>query len=55
VLVLREEIQDGLVGDADVLGVAAERHPAEGAFALAEERADVGGHEAGIGEGILTP
>lgn len=51
-LVLREEIEDDLVGDADILGVAAQRHPAEGAAPLAEKRANEGRHEAGVGEGL---
>ena len=38
----------GLVGGGDVGGIARERDPAERALALAEERADVGGHEAGV-------
>ena len=36
----------------DVGGVAGERRPAERALALAEERADVRGHEAGDVEGV---
>ena len=43
------------VGAVDVLGVARERRPAERADAAAEERADVGGDEAGEGEGVLQP
>ena len=46
-LVVGEELEHGLVGGGDVGGVAGERRPAERALALAEERADVGGHEAG--------
>src|SRR5436309_956111 len=38
------------VGLIDVLGIARERDPAERPLPLAEERADEGGHEAGIGE-----
>ena len=43
------------VGLEDVLRLAGQRHPAERALALAEERADVGGHEAGVVEGVSTP
>ena len=50
-VVVGEEIQDGAVGRHDVLRVAAQRHPAEGALALAEERADVRRDEAGEFEG----
>ena len=46
-LVVGEELEHGPVGRGDVGGVAGERDPAERALALAEERADVGGHEAG--------
>ena len=52
VLVLGEQLQHGLVGAVDVLRVAGERHPAERPFALAEQRPDVGRHEAGIVEGV---
>ena len=38
----------------DVGGVAGQRHPAERPLALAEERPDVGGDEAGIVEGALV-
>ena len=41
------------VGLVDILRVAGEGSPAEGADAAAEERADVGRHEAGEGECIL--
>lgn len=53
-LVLREEVEDGAVGAVDVAWVAGQRRPAEGAPALAEQRADVGGDEAGEGEGPLV-
>lgn len=53
VFILREEVEDNLVGHADIFRVAAERHPAEGAAALAEEGTDEGWHEAGVGEGVL--
>ncbi|GAA3678162.1 hypothetical protein GCM10022203_09960 [Micrococcus yunnanensis] len=46
VLVLGEQLLQGLVGHADVLRVAGERGPAERAEALAEQRADVGRDEA---------
>jgi hypothetical protein len=41
-----------IVRDADVLGVAGERRPAERAAPDAELRADVRGHEAGEREGV---
>ncbi len=40
------------VGLVDVLGIARERRPAERADAAAEQRADIGGHEAGKVEGV---
>ncbi|EAR52350.1 hypothetical protein OG2516_07732 [Oceanicola granulosus HTCC2516] len=43
------------VGLVDVLGVARERTPAERPDAPAEQRADVGRHEAREGEGVLEP
>src|SRR5690606_15203641 len=46
-LVLGEEVEDRPVGPRDVGRVAGEGGPAEGALALAEQRADVGGDEAG--------
>src|SRR6478752_6618574 len=46
-VVLREQLHDGPVGGVDVLRVAGQRGPPERAFSLAEQRADVGGHEAG--------
>ena len=42
------------VGLVDVLRVAGERDPAERALALAEQRPDVGRHEAGEVEGVLA-
>ena len=53
-LVVGEEVEHGAVGGGDVLGVAGERGPAERALALAEQRADVGRHEAGEVEGALA-
>ena len=50
-LVIREQIEDGLVGGGDILRVAGQGGPAERALALAEQRPDVGGHEAGEFEG----
>src|SRR5215470_15484231 len=41
------------IGAVDVLGIARERAPAEGADAAAEERADIGGNEAREIEGVL--
>lgn len=54
-LVLREQLQHRLVGLVDVGRLAGERGPAEGALALAEEGADVGGDEAGEVEGAVVP
>ena len=54
VLVVREELLERLVGDLDVLRITRQRGPAERAQALAEERTDVGGHEAGELEGALV-
>ena len=53
-LVLREEVEHGLVGGGDVGRVARQRGPAERAAALAEQRADVGGDEAGVLERALV-
>ena len=52
VLLVAEELEDRVVGGVDVGRVARERHPAKRALALAEQRADVGGDEAGVGEGV---
>src|SRR4029078_4064229 len=49
---LREGLEDRPIGGEDVLRIAGEGHPAEWPLALAEERADVGGDESGIGEGV---
>ena len=54
VLVVREELLECLVGDLDVLWVAGKRGPAEGAQALAEERANIGRNEARELEGALV-
>jgi hypothetical protein len=54
-LVVRELVEDRAVSGGDVGRVAGQRDPAEGPLALAEERADVGGHEARIGERALEP
>src|SRR5690625_6241548 len=54
VLVVREQLLQGPVGDCDVLGVAGQRHPAEGAESLAEQGTDVGGHEAWELEGAIV-
>ncbi|MCY1306477.1 hypothetical protein D9M70_563410 [compost metagenome] len=40
--VFREKLQQGAVGFVDIFRVTAKRYPAEGAFALAEERPDIG-------------
>ena len=54
VFVLREGFLDGLVGDLDVLRITGEGNPAEGAEALAEQRADVGRDEAREFEGAVV-
>ena len=54
VLVLGEELLQRCVGDGDVFGITRERGPAERAEALAEERANVGRHEAGKLEGAVV-
>ena len=46
-LVVGEHLERGAIGDADVLGIAGQRRPAERSLAFAEERPDVLGHEAG--------
>src|SRR6266516_6148939 len=51
-LIVRQRIHDGAVGAVDILGLAAQRDPAEWALPLGEERPDVGGHEARNVEGI---
>lgn len=53
-LILGEEVEDRLVGGGDVPGVAGQRGPAERALALGEQRPDIGGDEAGEGEGPLV-
>src|SRR3546814_669550 len=54
VLVVGDQFLDLGVGLVDVLGVAAERDPAERADAAAEQRAHVGRDEAGKVEGVLA-
>ncbi len=46
-LVIGEQVEDGGVGGGDVGRVTGQRGPAERPPALAEQRPDVGGHEAG--------
>ena len=53
-VVVGEQVHHGLVGGGDVLRVARQRRPAERALALAEQRPDVGRHEAGELEGPLV-
>src|SRR5258708_35740970 len=53
ILVLREQSADLGIGACYVLGITGQRHPAERAFADAEERTHISGHEARIGEGVL--
>ena len=50
--VVRHQLLHLGVGPVDVLGVARQRRPAERADAAAEQRADIGGHEAGEVEGV---
>ena len=52
VRLLREGVQDRAIGGQDVLRIARERHPTEGALPLAEERPDVSRHEPRIGERV---
>ena len=54
-LVVPEHLERGVVGDADVFGIARERDPAERSLAFAEQRPDVLGHEAGNLERVATP
>src|SRR5258708_13363987 len=53
ILVLREQSAHLGIGARDVLGITGQRHPAERAFADAEERTHISGHEARIGEAVL--
>ena len=54
-LVVGDLLEHRPVGGLDVRRVAGESDPAERALAVAEQRADVGGDEAGVGEGPLEP
>src|SRR4029453_12918830 len=49
--VVREELQDGSVGDLDVARISRQRDPPERALALTKQRPDVGRHEAREVEG----
>ena len=51
--VIGEELRERAVGPRDVGRVAGKRRQAERSLALAEQRADVVGHEAGDVEGVL--
>jgi hypothetical protein len=53
--VVRKQLLHLLVGLVDVFRVARQRTPAERADALAEQRADIGRHEAGKREGVFQP
>ena len=53
-LVVGDEFLDLGVGLVDVFRVAGQRHPAERADAAAEQRAHIGGHETGEGEGVVA-
>jgi hypothetical protein len=53
--VLGEQLLHLGVGLVDVFRIARERAPAERADAPAEQRADIGRHEAGEGEGVFQP
>src|SRR5438067_1762118 len=52
VVVVGQRLHNRAVGAIDVLRFAAQRHPAEGPFALAEEGPDVGGNEPGDLKGV---
>ena len=52
VRIVGDQLLHALVGAVDVLGIAAQRGPAERADAAAEQRADVGWDEAGEVEGV---
>ena len=51
-VVIREQLEHRRVGARDVLGVTAQRDPAERSPALAELIADVRGHEPRVGERV---
>ncbi len=53
VVVIGDEFLHLGIGLVDVLRIARQRAPAERTDALAEQRTDIGRHEAGEGEGIL--
>jgi len=52
--IFREEFHHGFVCAIDILGVAGEGYPAEGTFAIAKQRADIGRDKAGEIKGILN-
>ncbi len=56
-LVVRHQLLHLGVGPVDVLGIARQRRPAERPDPAAEQRADIGGHEAGkverVGDALL--
>src|SRR5579864_6881523 len=51
-LVLRKLLQHSVIGGGQVGWVTGEHDPTEGALALTKEGANIGGHKAGVGEGI---
>ena len=53
--VLREDLLHLGVGFVNILRIARQGGPAEGADAAAEKRADIGGHETGEGKGVFQP
>ena len=53
VLIVGDQFLDLGVCPVDILRVTGQRAPAERADALAEQRPDIGGHEAGKGEGVF--
>ena len=55
VRIIGDQLFHLLVGLVDIFRVAGERHPAERANALAEQRANVGRDEAGEVEGVFHP
>ncbi|MNO85326.1 hypothetical protein D3C76_766970 [compost metagenome] len=53
--IVRDQLLHLLVGLVDVFRITGQGHPAEGANALAEQRANVGRYEAGEVEGVFHP
>ena len=51
--IVGEFLLDDFISDGDILRVAGERRPAKGAFAFAEEGADIGRNKTGEVEGVF--